>query len=311
VDGRVRETIDVGVQVRRGGARLQAYRLHPTALSPLEALVAVPAEPGGLLFHFPGFNVPLGSWEALRCTTLAAATGLAAVAIELPGLSRLGNRLPEAVRRDLRAGRVGSWAELSLTYLWLAAAQAGVDGLPVRVLSGFSTGCSLAVAAHRQLRVEAGLSLVEPVSVGSRSLLALELANLADLARLPGTLARNRDWVAQAWRRQVAEPGVRYSTGDLLAIASMLAGRCIPDELAQPSWCLIARGEHSSLCRPAEFDALDALLAQRNVAGPTLTVTGLGHQLWHHLAAVSALADRLAEASVVAGPGEYPGRPLS
>lgn len=271
----------------------------------------MPAQPTGLLFHFPGFNVPLGSWEALRCTTLATATGLAVVAIELPGLSRLGHRLPDAVRRDLRNGRVGSWAELSLTYLWLAAAQAGLDHFPVRMLSGFSTGCSLAVAAHRQLGVAAGLSLVEPVSLGSRSLVALEAANLADLARLPRALTGNRGWVAQAWRRQVAEPGVRYSVGDLLAIATMLAGRSIPDELAQPAWCLIARGAHSSLCRPADFDALDELLTQRGVAGPTLTVTGLGHQLWHRLSAMSAIADKLAGASGAAPAGEYPGPPLS
>lgn len=268
----------------------------------------MPEHPSGLAFHFPGFNVPLGSWEALRCTTLAAATGLAVVAIELPGLSRLGHRLPEAVRRDLRDGRVGSWAELSLTYLWLAAAQAGVGHLPVRMLSGFSTGCSLAVAAHRQLGVEAGLSLVEPVSLGSRSLVALEAANLADLARMPRALIGNRDWVAREWRQQVAEPGVRYSVGDLLAIAAMLAGRSIPDELAQPSWCLIARGAHSSLCPPREFDALDALLAQRGVPGPTLTVSGLGHQLWHRLSAMSAIADRLAAASDLPR-GNTPGRP--
>lgn len=257
----------------------------------------MPTQLSGLLFHFPGFNVPLGPWEALRCTTLAAATGLAVVAIELPGLSRLGHRLPDPVRRDLRDGRVGSWAELSLTYLWLAAAEAGIDGLPVRLLSGFSTGCSVAVAAHRQLGVEAGLSLIEPVSLGSRSLVALEAANLADLARMPRALIGNRDWVAQEWRRQLAALGVRYSVGDLLAIASMLAGRSIPDELAQPVWCLIARGEHSSLCRPAEFDALDELLARRGVPGPTLTVTGLGHQLWHRLSAMSAIAERLAAAS--------------
>lgn len=268
----------------------------------------MPEHPSGLAFHLPGFNVPLGSWEALRCTTLAAATGLAVVAIELPGLSRLGHRLPEAVRRDLRDGRVGSWAELSLTYLWLAAAQAGVGQLPVRMLSGFSTGCSLAVAAHRRLGVEAGLSLVEPVSLGSRSLVALEAANLADLARMPRALIGNRDWVAREWRQQVAEPGVRYSVGDLLAIAAMLAGRSIPDELAQPSWCLIARGAHSSLCPPREFDALDALLAQRGVPGPTLTVSGLGHQLWHRLSAMSAIADRLAAASDLPR-GNTPGRP--
>ncbi len=287
------------------------FRLHPPARAPLEALVALPEAPAGLLFHFPGFNVALGSWEALRCARLAEATGLAVVAIELPGLSRLGHRLPDAVRRELGHGRADGWAELGLTYLWLAAAQAGVDGLPVRLLSGFSTGCSLAVAAHRRLGVAAALSLVEPVSIGSRSLAALERANLTDLARLPLALARNRGWAAQEWRAQVTEPGVRYSFTDLLAIAALLAARSIPDELARPTWCLIARGEHSSLCRRREFDALDALLAQRGVPGPTLTVAGLGHQLWHSYDAMSQVSSWLPASAEPARPRDYPGPPLS
>ena len=75
--------------------------------------------------------------------------------------------------------------------------------------------------------------------------------------------------------------------------------------------CLIARGEHSSLCRRREFDALDALLAQRGVPGPTLTVAGLGHQLWHSYDAMSQVSSWLPASAEPARPRDYPGPPLS
>lgn len=294
----------------RPQTRVRRHAVQPAGLAPLEALVAAPEKPGGLLFHFPGFNIALGSWEAVRYAQLAEATGLAVVAVELPGLSRFGHRLPGSVRRDLMDAHADSWAELCLGYLRLAARQAGFDRLPVRQLTGFSTGCSLAAAVGRQLEV-ASLGLIEPVSVTERSLVELEAANLADLARFPAALTTNRDWVAHAWRAQLGEQGVRYSVADLLAIARLLSGRTIPDDLSRPAWCLLARGERSSLCPRPAFEALDAQLAAAGVPGPSLTVAGLGHQLWHSFGAVAALSGRLPAASDRAGTGEYPGRPLS
>lgn len=282
--------------------------MQPANLAPLEALVAAPENPTGLLFHFPGFNIALGSWEAVRYAQLAEATGLVVVAVELPGLSRFGHRLPGSVRRDLMDARADSWAELCLAYLWMAARQAGFDRLPLRQLTGFSTGCSLAAAAGRQLEV-ASLGLIEPVSVTERSLVELEAANLADLARFPVALTTNRDWVAQAWRAQLGEQGVHYSVADLLAIARLLSGRTIPDDLNRPAWCLLARGERSSLCPRPAFEALDAQLAAAGVPGPSLTVAGLGHQLWHSFGAVAALSGRLPAASDRAERGNTPGVP--
>ena len=284
--------------------------MQPARLAPLEALIAAPERPAGLAFHFPGFNIALGSWEAVRYAQLAEATGLAVVAVELPGLSRFGHRLPVSVRRDLMDAHADSWAELCLEYLRLAARQAGLDRLPVRQLTGFSTGCSLAAAASRHLAVPV-LALIEPVSVTQRSLAALEAANLADLARFPAALATNRDWVAQAWRTQLREPGVRYSVIDLLAIARLLSGRSIPDDLDRPAWCLLARGARSSLCPAPAFDALDAQLVTAGVPGPTLAISGLGHQLWHSFGAVAALSARLPTASDLTAEGEYPGQFLS
>ena len=234
MDGRVRDTIGTFPVTSLPQARLQAFRLHPPARAPLEALVAMPAQPSGLMFHFPGFNVALGSWEALRCARLAEVTGLAVVAIELPGLSRLGHRLPDAVRRDLNEGRCEEWAELSLGYLRLAVAEAGVAGLPVRLLSGFSTGCSLAVAVQRRLGDQVALSLVEPVSLTTRSVAALEAANVADLSRLPRALAGNRGW----GRAGLANPGGR-------AGRPLLAAR--PAGHRRPA----GRTQHPGRARPA------------------------------------------------------------
>ena len=57
--------------------------------------------------------------------------------------------------------------------------------------------------------------------------------------------------------------------------------------------CALARGSKSSLCRLSDFERLDALLAGRGVGGPTITVQGLGHQLWHSFPLLIQIVDAM------------------
>lgn len=57
--------------------------------------------------------------------------------------------------------------------------------------------------------------------------------------------------------------------------------------------CTLARGSRSSLCRQVDFDRLDASLAAQGIPGPTITVAGLGHPLWHSFPTVTALAEHM------------------
>lgn len=282
-DARI-EPVAPKVEVRR-------LVLRPsTAHAPLDSVVAIPQGSAGVLVYFPGFNTPLGPWEILKCRHLAAISGLTVVLTEIPGMSRFHDPIPGAVRREMFAGNVGSWAELNLAYVEEAFRRAEVTSTEVMEVLGFSTGCSLAVAALPVLATWGpieGLNLVEPVAISRRNLATLQVANLADWGRQPKVLATNRGHrsAVDARRRQRREPSVRYGAADLAAIATVLSGDSLLQaaEGVEPSRCAIARGSKSSLCRVADFDRLDALLHQRGIPGPTITVDGLGHQLWHSL----------------------------
>jgi len=289
----VRHTVTLPVSGRaslqRPAIPVQRLTLRPQpGMAPLEALVGTPMDSRGVLVYFPGFNTPLGEWEVAKCQFLADATSLTVVMTEIPGISRFRDPIPSAVRRDMLHRRIESWAELNLAYFAEAFRAGGVTNTEVMQVLGYSTGCSLATAALAELSewgpIE-GLNLVEPVAIARRSLASLNADNMADWGRLPWVHATNRhhDWVVATRRRQSREPSVHYSAVDLLAIAQILSseGLLATLERADLARCAIARGERSSLCRRGDFEGLDALLAERGVGGPTITVPKLGHQLWH------------------------------
>lgn len=272
----------------------------PGLTAPLDALVATPDNAAGVLVYFPGFNTPLGPWEAAKCQLIAQASGMNVVVTEIPGMSRFGDPIPKPVRTDMLHERVDSWAELTLHYVIAALGTAGVDTPShVRVL-GYSTGCSLATAALPMLDEWArisGLSLVEPVAISRRNIMTLHVDNVADIGRQPASYATNRshEWVMSARRRQIREPSVRYGPVDLIAIATVLAAPGLTEAITATAVgrCELARGEHSSLCKRRDFDALDALLSERGIPGSTFTVTGLGHPLWHSFPAIVPLIEAM------------------
>lgn len=290
---RVELVVDSSQLSPRPDVAVRRITLHPEGLAPLDSLVAVPANPTGVVVYFPGFNTPLGSWESVKCAHLADLSGQVVVVTEIPGMSRFGSPLPKEIRTHLLSGRAEPWAKLNLAYLAQALEAGEVDPPKTLRVLGFSTGCSLAVAALPAL-AEWGpitsLDLVEPVAITDRSLAALQAHNLADLGRMNTALATNRshDWVVRARRSQSREPKVRYSPVDLIAIAKLLSSRSLLADLNRfaPARCALARGARSSLCRSADFDRLDQALADRGIPGPTITVSGLGHQMWHSFPAI-------------------------
>lgn len=282
-------SLDGRAPLRRPAIPVRRLTLRPQpGLAPLEALVGTPADTRGVLVYFPGFNTPLGEWEVAKCQFLAQTTSLTVVMTEIPGMSRFRDPIPAAVRRDMLRRRIDSWAELNLAYFAEAFRAGGVAKTETMQVLGYSTGCSLATAALGQLAqwgpIE-GLNLVEPVAIVQRSLASLQADNLADWGRLPWVHATNRhhDWVVATRRRQSREPSVHYSAVDLLAIAQVLSSAGLLAELenVELARCAIARGERSSLCRRGDFEKLDAMLAERDIPGPSLTIPRLGHQLWH------------------------------
>lgn len=290
--------LDLRLARRRPDVAVAARVLRPSGLPRLDALIVTPSDPSGVLVYFPGFGTPLGPWERAKCQYLAGVSGLQVVLTEIPGMSRYGDPIPRAVRADMLRGQIGSWAELNLAYT--SAAFTDVINTETMQVFGYSTGCSLAVASLPVLAewgpIE-GLNLIEPVAITQRNIASLQAHNLADWSRLPISLGTNRGhrWVMEAHREQRRLPRVKYGVIDLLAIASVLAGADLAARLdrVELAWCALARGERSSLCRRADYDQLDADLAVRGVPGPTITVKGLGHQLWHSFPAVTALAEAM------------------
>ncbi len=260
-------------------------RIHPDA-PPLQAmLVGEWGQGAQLLVYFPGFNTPMGPWEAAKCRMLAHSFGQPVLVVEIPGMSHYGDALPGRVRKQMMNGDVGGWAELLVDYQ-LAALQALGLEVPTTVdLLGYSTGCSLGVAAfegwseHARVR---SVSMVEPVATLSRNLLQLELHNVADVLRQPASYKTNHrhDWVMRARRRQLREPWVRYGPVDLVAIAQVLAQPQLPAGLPLDGSVIVnlVRGTRSDLCDAESFAGLHRSAPSNGV---TVDVVGLGHPLGH------------------------------
>lgn len=298
----MRELVNLSVDPARPlpepqGRSLQFVARLGDRESPLEALVTGDDSGPGLLVYFPGFNTPLGPWESAKCRMLARSFDEAVLLTEIPGMSRFGDPLPARVRKRMLRGDIGAWAELLVDYQ-LAALDAAGRPRPTRVdLFGYSTGCSLAVAALRrwqQLADVRSVTMIEPVATLSRSLLTLELHNLADVLRQPASYATNRshDWVMRARRRQLREPWVRYGPVDLVAIGQVLGQQHLPGDLPLDGSLVVnlVRGERSDLCQRAAFGVLHDLAP---AAGSTVEVTALGHPLWHSFPVLDVLVPLL------------------
>lgn len=299
---RIRLPFDPQLTGRSPVVEVTGYTLAARPGVRIDALVATPDAASGVLVHFPGFNTALGPWEAARSSWLARASGRQVVEVELPGMSRHGDPLPRAVRAELLRGSCVAWAELTLDYVRDAIARSCAEPAAGIEVLGFSTGCSLATAALpglADLGPVGRLVLVEPVALSRRSVASLEADNLLDAGRMPFALATNRGHaeVMAARRAQSRQPSVHYGFADLIAIATMLSGDELGRDIAElrvpVGSCAIARGAHSALCRRAGFDALDATLSRVGIGGPTITVEGHGHQLWHSFPAFIGLVGQL------------------
>ena len=291
-------TVDVGRELAEpSGRALQYVARLDDRQAPVEALLVQPAPAPRLLVYFPGFNTPLGPWEAAKCQMLAASFEEPVLLTEIPGMSRFGDTLPSRVRKSMLRGDIDVWAELMVDYQ-LAALEAVQQPLPAQVdLIGYSTGCSLAVAALRRWQEVAGVrsvTLIEPVATLPRNLLTLELHNLSDVLRQPASFATNHahDWVMRARRRQLREPWVRYGPVDLVAIAQVLAQPHLPGDLPLDGSLVInlVRGKRSDLCHRESFRALHEAAPG---AGLTVEVAGFGHPFWHSFPVLDALVPLL------------------
>ncbi len=291
-------TVDVGRELAEpSGRALQYVARLDDRQAPVEALLVRPGPAPRLLVYFPGFNTPLGPWEAAKCQMLAASFEEPVLLTEIPGMSRFGDTLPSRVRKSMLRGDIDVWAELMVDYQ-LAALEAVQQPLPAQVdLIGYSTGCSLAVAALRRWQEVAGVrsvTLIEPVATLPRNLLTLELHNLSDVLRQPASFATNHahDWVMRARRRQLREPWVRYGPVDLVAIAQVLAQPHLPGDLPLDGSLVInlVRGKRSDLCHRESFRALHEAAPG---AGLTVEVAGFGHPFWHSFPVLDALVPLL------------------
>jgi len=280
--------------------RVHRLTVAPRGHAPVNALIAVPEDPIGLTLHFVGFNTAMGPWEAAKAAIWADISRTILVTCEFPGFTRFGYHLPPKVRHELLVGDPTSWAAATLASLRAAAAAADVPTYDRVDVLAFSAGCSLAVAALPAINATtevARLILVEPVAIENRTLTRLSVHNAVDLARILLTVPRNlpSSWVRQAGLREFQEPHLRFSPADFLALISLLSGDDTAERLRHadlPTTHLV-RGQLSDLCPAGGFADLAADLESRNVPGQTITVRGLGHQLWHALPTVDALARAL------------------
>jgi len=276
--------------------RVRRIAVYPRGYAPVDALIGVPEAPEGLTLQFVGFNASLGPWEAAKLALWASISHRIIVTCELPGFSRYGHPLPRRVRSDLLDGDPTSWAVATLACLRAACQAGGITGDEVDVL-GFSMGCSLAAAALPTIQAVldvSSLTLVEPISLTSRTFGRLAINNMADLMRLLKTVPRNypSSWVRQASLRQFREPSLRFTIADFLASVTMLASDDTGirlDSMHLPVTNL-AHGSRSKLCPAPQFAALDSRLTARGVPGTTATIEDLGHDCWHCLPALDALA---------------------
>jgi hypothetical protein len=271
--------------------------VEPHGRTRLDALVGTPSDSQGLTFYIVGFNQSMGPWEAAKCALCAAYSRTTVIACELPGFSRYGLELPSLIRHDLMQGNPSSWAEWTWKYLQSTAEAAKVPDTNQVGILAFSTGCSLAMAALPAIWSAysvSSLTLVEPVALARRTLSRLVVHNVIDLLRMVNTVPSNypSSWIRQVIRRQLWEPNVRYSPADFLALITMLASDDTQRRLTADDLPLInlARGAKSKLCPGQPFADIDATLEHHNVPGTTGTIAGFGHQLWHSLPAIEALA---------------------
>ncbi|MCL2784799.1 MAG: hypothetical protein FWD55_05065 [Propionibacteriaceae bacterium] len=276
--------------------RVRRITVAPRGLPPVDALVAVPENPQGLTIHFIGFNQAMGSWEAAKLAQWAALSKTIVVTCELPGFSRYGQPLSTQVRRDLLDGDPSSWGLATWTYLKAAVEAAEIE-VPENIeILAFSTGCSLAAAVLPAIQASfeiSTLTLIEPVTLASRTIGRLAIHNAADWIRLLKTVPKNypSTWVRQASLRQLWEPKLRFTPPDFIASVTMLASDDTEQRVALldlPQTHLVRAGL-SKLCPKNQFMALDAQLEAREVPGVTATINGFGHQWWHCLPAVDAL----------------------
>jgi hypothetical protein len=309
--------VDPRSLLSRPTSPVRQHTLRPSGLAPLDALIATPPKPAGVLLYFPGFNTPLGPWEIAKCAHLADATSLTVVLTEIPGMSRFADPIPRPVRKDMLTGRVESWADLNLAYIDAAMQVGEVRNPEYMQVLGYSTGCSLAVASLPVLAqwgpIE-GLNLVEPVAISQRNVASLQAHNLADWGRMGSVLATNRrhEWVMTARRRQRREPSVKYSAVDLVAIGQVLSshGMLAGIDAVELARCSLVRGARSSLCRRPDYELLDESLGARGVPGPTITVEGMGHQLWHSFPIIVQLTRAMLPVGGSSGSSSGQGRDL-
>ena len=283
--------------VDQPSARVRRLTVEPRGRFPLDALIGTPRDSQGLTFYFVGFNESMGPWEAAKCALWAAHSQTTVIACELPGFSRYGKGIPSNIRQDLMAGDPSSWAEWTWMYLRSAAATAKISDIGEIDILAFSTGCSLAVAALPTIQsthTVSRLTLVEPVALAQRSLGRLAIHNVIDYPRILAALSSNNPspWTREALRRQFRTPNVRYSPADFLALISMLASDDTQQRLGEADLPVtnLVRGTRSKLCPSQGFSDLNAVLDSRSVEGTTCAITGFGHQLWHCLPAIDALA---------------------
>ncbi|MFT3860711.1 hypothetical protein [Micropruina sp.] len=286
------------------GRLLQFVTRIDSDAPPLQAMLV--GEPSDrLLIYYPGFNTPLGPWEAAKCRMLAAAFDEPVLLVEIPGMSHYGDPLPAWLRKKMLKSDVVAWAELMVDYQQAALESLGHPMPGTIDVLGYSTGCSLGVAALARWQAVApvrSVSLIEPVATMTRSLLTLELHNLADVLRQPASYATNHahDWVMRARRRQLREPWVRYRPADLMAIAQVLAQPHLPGELPLDGSVTVnlVRGVRSDLCHADSFAALSAAAPD---AGVTIEVQGFGHPLWHSFPVLERLVPLLGGAAQQGG----------
>jgi len=280
--------------------RVRRITVVPRGYAPVDALIGVPEDPQGLTLHFVGFNAGMGPWEAAKCALWASLSRTIVVMCELPGFSRYGNPLPRRIREDLLDGDPSSWASATLAGL-KAAVQAARVPVPDRIdILAYSTGCSLAVAALPAIQASypiSSLTLVEPVSLTSRTIGRLAIHNFTDLVRLLTTVPRNypSSWVRQASLREIREPRPHFTLPDFLALVTLLSTDDTGIRLDSMDLPIthLARGSLSKLCPQSQFSLLDTRLASRQIPGTTAIIADLGHQCWHCLPALDALARTL------------------
>lgn len=266
-----------------------------------DAAWVVPPDPQpGLIVLYPGYNVPLTAWELTKAALLADAWGRPLIEVELPGMSRHGGSLDAAARLELQRAGVERFAELTNARIAAALDVVGVRrGGPV-VAVGYSTGASVAAQSLGWLAGRSGglegVVLVEPVGILPRPVPVMFWHNVLDWRRRLAEIGRNEatEWALGQYLAPEARAGVRIAALDSLVVAFTLSAETIPGAVLSAAVRTdLVRGELSALCPADALARLDDRLDAAGVPGDSLTVPGLGHGVWHNIAAVAGIAGRL------------------